>query len=77
MIKVIKASSFLYNSESQKYGPQSLYKAMKQFNSFQKELHMTAQAYLETFNNAADIVASCGGSIGVEKGLIVKLAAQQ
>ena len=72
LIKVIKQLS--YNSESQKYELQLLYEATKQFYNCRQEPRMTAQIYLERFNNALDVVEYCGGTVGVDKGLIAKLA---
>jgi hypothetical protein len=65
-----------FNFQSLKFPPHAIYDAIKQFYAFRQGQNMTMQAYLREFNNNADVVAYCGGTIGVSPSLSLGLAAE-
>jgi hypothetical protein len=64
----------LFNFQSQKFEPQSISDAMKQFYLYQQGPNVASQAYLEQFTNNVDVVMYCGGSIGTAQRLSNSLA---
>jgi hypothetical protein len=69
LLKLIK--NIVFNLQSQKHKPLALHEAKRRFCVLQQDRPMTAQVFLERFQNDTDVIEHCwGGSIGVEPVLV-------
>jgi hypothetical protein len=68
LLKEIKGS--MYNFQGQKYRPMALHKAKKRLYLLSQDKHHTPQVYLERFRNSVEVIKHCGGSIGMDPGLV-------
>jgi hypothetical protein len=68
LLKTIK--SIMFNFQGQIYRPQALRDAKRRFYNLFQDRHMTAQAYLDKFQNSVEVIEHCGGDLGIDNGLI-------
>jgi hypothetical protein len=68
LLKNIK--TVMYNFQSQKYAPLALHESKKRFYVLTQDKHTTVPVYLERFQNSVEVIEHCGGTIGVDPGLI-------
>ena len=68
LLKNIK--TIMYNFQSQKYGPLGLHESKRRFYLMSQDKHMTVTIYLERFQNSVEVIEHCGGTIGLDPGLV-------
>ncbi len=68
LLKNIK--TIMYNFQSQKYGPLGLHESKRRFYLMSQDKHMTVTIYLERFQNSVEVIDHCGGTIGLDPGLV-------
>ncbi len=68
LLKNIK--TIMYNFQSQKYGPLGLHESKRRFYLMSQDKHMTVTIYLERFQNSVEVIEHCGGTIGLNPGLV-------
>jgi Zinc knuckle len=66
----------LFNFQSLKFVPHAIQDALRQFYAFRQGQNMTCSAYLKEFTNNVDVVAYCGGTIGMSPALFLGLATE-
>lgn len=68
LMKNIK--TVMYNFQSQKYAPLALHESKKRFYALTQDKHTTVTVYLERFQNSVEVIEHCGGTIGIDPGLV-------
>jgi hypothetical protein len=71
LLKVIKTEMFTF--QTQKYRPQALHEAKKQFYMMRQEKYTSVQSYYESFMNTVKVIKHCGGDIGTDRSLVDKM----
>jgi hypothetical protein len=72
ILKLIK--DVAYNYQVQRYVPQALHEAKKQFYNCHQLRNQSIQAHFEYFQNQVDVITHVGGIIGNNLALISKIA---